>query len=95
MTQSNLLQREILDKIIEEASELIKACSKANQHGIETPEPGTSAPTNKDKIESESGDLIFWLGVAMQYGVLNMEAIQKASKLKATNAFKYTHYIPE
>lgn len=89
----NPAEHEILTKLSEESAEIIKAVCKSFLHGLDSCEPGTSAPSNREKIENELGDLLFFMGLAIDQGLLNSEHIGDAFKARAHRKNHYLHHV--
>lgn len=95
MSQMSDLKREILYKIAEEAAEVVQACMKALNHGLDSCEPGTSAPTNAERIENELGELDFYVMLADEYKILKLDGVKASHARKALRPQNYFHHIPE
>lgn len=95
MSQTSEVKREILYKLAEEAAEVIQACMKALNHGLDSCEPGTSAPTNSEKIANELGELEFYMMLADEYQVFSLDQVQASKGRKALRPQNYFHHIPE
>lgn len=88
----NPAQHEALTKLAEEASEIVQACMKAMLHGLDSQEPGC-ALTNKEKIENELGDLLFFMNIAADQGVIHSKKVQLAGERRAKRVNHYLHHI--
>ncbi len=82
---------EILTKIAEESSEVVQAICKTLLHGIESTEPN-QLWSNREKIQNELGDLMFFIGLAVQRGILSQREIQRAYDRRASRSNHYLHH---
>jgi phosphoribosyl-ATP pyrophosphohydrolase len=94
VTELTPLEREILIKLTEECSEVIKVSCKAQLHGIDSMEPGTIGPTNKEKIESELGDLMYFMAKAFEHGLLDKDAVLASMLAREQRPNQWLHHIP-
>jgi NTP pyrophosphatase (non-canonical NTP hydrolase) len=85
--------RDTLDMVQEECSEIIQAAAKATRFGLIDTWDGV---TNRQKLETEIGDLLCLVKILTDNGVLNMDAIidarlDKVRKMKkwAPTVVKY------
>lgn len=85
-------QLEILTKISEESAEVIQAISKIQLHGLESIEPDTLGPTNRERLEKELGDLLFFIGLAVDRGILSHALISQAVEARAKRPNQYLHH---
>lgn len=78
--------KEALMILQEECAEVTQAISKIFRFGVDTQYP-EGAPTNKEKLEEEVGDLLAMVDILIQSGALsdshvNQSRSAKKSKLK-------------
>lgn len=91
--QLNPAQREILIKLIEEASEAIQAAAKLDLHGPDSREPGTDGPNNQARLESELGELLYFMQLADDYRLISMDKVFLAQRKKAARKNQYLHHV--
>lgn len=83
---------ELLTKVFEEASEVIKVIAKIMLHGLDSVEPGQPW-TNKEKLESELGDLQFFIRLAAGHRVVSYKEIAKAFYERGARKNHYLHHV--
>jgi NTP pyrophosphatase (non-canonical NTP hydrolase) len=84
---------ELLAKLTEESSEIIQAIAKANLHGLDSAEPGKPYPTNREHIENELGELLFFMKLAEDYGLISIQNVFEAGRRKAARKEQYLHHV--
>lgn len=69
------LERELLECLAEECSEVIKRCMKAQRFGIDEIQSGQEL-TNHQRIALEAGDVMEVIGRLVEEGILDYSYIQ-------------------
>lgn len=86
------LQENLLTTLGEEASEIIKDCSKANRFGLGDINPETGI-SSKEAIQTEINDLLGVAAVLVDEGFLDEHFInEKQIQAKKTKIQKYLDY---
>lgn len=88
----NPAQHELITKVGEEATEAAQAAFKVLLHGLESTEPGT-ARTNRERLEHELGDLLFFMQLADDYKVIRMDKVFEAQRRRAARKNHYLHHV--
>lgn len=89
-------QRERLILIAEEANEVSQAVMKILRFGFEQ-NKGYEGPTGKDRLETELGDFLRVLRLAIDSGDLSEQAISRSylQKLEKMRPFLFHQDLPE
>jgi len=87
--------REILDILSEECGEIVQAVGKSNRHGLDSRHPRTPLQDNRELLTRELGDLLAVLDVAINAGLIDVNALQQAKFAKLTALKQWTHTIPQ
>lgn len=85
-------QHEALTKLMEEASEISQAVAKILLHGLESTEPGQGL-SNREKLQNELGDLMFFMQIAAEQGVIHPKEVGKACQRREKRVNHYLHHI--
>lgn len=89
----NPAHHEILTKVGEEATESAQAVFKILLHGIESYEPSNPAVSNRDRLENELGQLLFYMDLADQYGLISVDRVFEAQRKCAARKTHYLHHV--
>lgn len=82
-------EKELLTITLEECSEVIQAISKVFRFGMECRYPA-GAPTNKEHLEEEIGDLMCMIDILARKGVINMDNVHAATLNKRDKLAKWS-----
>lgn len=74
-------EEEMLTLMIEECSEVIKACTKIKRHGKDSNFFG-SPTTNMEDLAEETADVIACIGLLAHNGFLDPERINEGARIK-------------
>jgi NTP pyrophosphatase (non-canonical NTP hydrolase) len=86
------ITRETLLITQEECAEVTQAISKVFRFGMDAQYPA-GAPTNKQKLEEELGDLQAMLFILSQKGIINMKAVELAAEQKIEKLRKWSNIL--
>jgi len=78
--------RDTLDLLTEECAEIIQAASKANRFGLTD---AYSGETNRQKLETEIGDLLCLVSILVDNRVLDPKEIERAMVNKHVKLLKW------
>lgn len=78
----------------EECAEVTQAISKVFRFGMDAQYPA-GAPTNKQKLEEELGDLHAMLLILSQKGIIDMKSVQLAAEAKVEKLKKWSNIMQE
>jgi len=84
-------EKEILNILLEECSEVIQAISKIFRFGFESCHPEHPFLTNRVHLTEELGDLHCMINLLSQKGVVNYDEIIRYSEMKLTKLKKYSN----
>jgi len=87
-------QKELLTKLIDEASEVIQACSKTLNFGPDNYHPSTMI-LNRDQISKEIGEFETISMMLLDVGILNKTKIVEGKLDKRTNVKRYIRSLPK
>ena len=77
----NTKEKEVMDILQEECAEVIQAVSKISRFGLDNFKPG-KPKTNREHLEEELGDLIAMVDILLELGIINEEALERATLAK-------------
>lgn len=86
-------ERELLTMLAEEAAEIVKACTKALRHGLDSHHPETFE-TNRAALKRELADLEAVRLLMHEEGVANLYNSTGAVRLTMTAKNRYRHHQP-
>ena len=86
------ISRETLLITQEECAEVTQAISKVFRFGMDAQYPA-GAPTNKQRLEEELGDLQAMILILSQKGIINMKAIELAAEAKVEKLKKWSNIL--
>lgn len=89
----NPAHHEILSKIGEEATESAQAVFKILLHGIESYEPSNPAISNRDRLENELGQLLFYMNLAEDHGLIDINRVFEYQRRCAARKKHYLHHV--
>lgn len=85
-------ERELIVCLMEEAGEVVQACSKILRHGPESYHPNDlSQATNIMLLEKELGDILNIIHRLSELGTVSKQWIQCYNGLKQSKLDKYLH----
>jgi NTP pyrophosphatase (non-canonical NTP hydrolase) len=84
------ITRETLLITQEECAEVTQAISKVFRFGMDAQYP-TGAPTNKQRLEEELGDLQAMILILSQRGIINMKSVEHAAEAKVEKLKKWSN----
>ena len=87
----NDAQTERLALLAEEAAEVIQVVGKILRHGWESRHPTKDLGTNKERLESELGDMAVIVGLLAHHDEVNLDSIGDASEDKFRRIQKHLH----
>ena len=87
-------EREVMNILSEECAEVIQAISKCHRFGLDNYKPG-KPKTNREHLEEELGDLLAMVGILLEMGVVNKEALQQAEIAKVEKLKKWSNIFKE
>lgn len=97
MTNVNGLSEEEIEQLAilsEECGEVIQAVGKILRHGFDSHDPlDPDKVTNRDKLETELGDIDCVLTVMGESGSVNIDKVKTAAVKKRPRLFKYAHHL--
>lgn len=79
---AELAQRERLAFLGEELAEVLHVKGKIERHGWDATHPVNKAPTNKDLLEKELGDVIAAIIILEDAGDIDQKAVQEYAGIK-------------
>ena len=74
--------KEVLLITQEECAEVTQAISKIFRFGLNERWPEPIAPTNKERLEEEAGDLLCMIDIMVENGIISDEKLNKARTSK-------------
>ena len=86
-------QHELLTKLGEEATESAQAVFKILLHGLKSFEPANPDISNRDRLENELGQLLFYMNLAEEYGLININRIFEAQRKCLARKTHYLHHV--
>jgi NTP pyrophosphatase (non-canonical NTP hydrolase) len=89
----NPAHHELVTKIGEEATESAQAAFKILLHGIESFEPANPDFSNRDRLENELGQLLFYMQLAEDNGLISMKRVFEASRKCYKRKTHYLHHV--
>lgn len=84
---------ELITKLCEEATESAQAACKILLHGIESYEPANPALSNRDRLENELGQLLYYMQLAEDHGLINITKVFEAQRQCAARKTHYLHHV--
>lgn len=84
---------ELITKITEEASESAQAACKILLHGINSYEPSNPDITNRQRLENELGQLLFYLDLAEAHGLISLNRVFEAQRKCSSRKKHYLHHV--
>ena len=82
-------EKELLTITLEECAEVIQAISKVFRFGMDCRYPD-GAPTNKEHLEEEIGDLLCMVKILEDKGVINADNVNAATLNKREKLAKWS-----
>lgn len=86
----NKQETELLTITLEECSEVIQAISKCFRFGMDGQWP-VGAPTNKQHLEEEIGDLMCMIDILERKGIINADTVHAATLNKREKLSKWSN----
>lgn len=86
-------ERELLDLIIEECSEIIQRATKAQRFGLREVQPGQHK-TNVERLSLEIGDLEEVLGRAVEARIVDVAFVREGRRNKHAQLNKFLQHEP-
>ncbi len=86
----NKQETELLTITLEECSEVIQAISKCFRFGMSCRWP-EGAPTNKEHLEEEIGDLMCMIDILERKGIIDIDAVHAANLNKRDKLSKWSN----
>lgn len=86
----NTQETELLTITLEECSEVIQAISKCFRFGMDGRWPA-GAPTNKEHLEEEIGDLMCMIDILERKGIINIDNVHAANLNKREKLSKWSN----
>lgn len=86
----NTQETELLTITLEECAEVVQAISKCFRFGMECRYPD-GAPTNKEHLEEEIGDLMCMIDILERKGIINIDNVHAANLNKREKLSKWSN----
>lgn len=85
----NTQETELLTITLEECAEVIQAISKCFRFGMDCRWP-EGAPTNREHLEEEIGDLMCMIDILARKGIIDMDSVHAANLNKFDKLSKWS-----